>query len=171
MSIHVTKALARIQKAHDTFKGSLFCGHSGGKDSTVILDLALKVDPGIKIIHNSKDSTHLETILFLYELSKVHTVFFVPGKDMQEFLESNDLSCQIDGTRIAEATREDGRSVDLISNGENLSRSDMRLFENRGLYNMSMLYPIYDWSDEQIWTYIVQNNIPVSKEYKGNGYV
>jgi 3'-phosphoadenosine 5'-phosphosulfate sulfotransferase (PAPS reductase)/FAD synthetase len=158
-------ALSRIMDARTRFGSGLFCGHSGGKDSTLILYLAAKAFPEITIVHNCKDSTHPATIEFLYELGKTRVVNFVPPNLMEEFIKRNHLNCQIDGTRVDEASRTDGRSTDLIVEGESVSRTEMTHFVPNGLYGLNMLYPIYDWTEEQVWSYLHANNIKVSEEY------
>ena len=161
----VKTAISRIEKAYENFGTSLFCGHSGGKDSVVIFDLAQKVYPKITVIHNSKSNTHPDTVKFLYGVSEKHNVLFVPPSNMERAIKTYGLRCQIDGTRIAECSRTDGRSTDFVVDNKNVSREVMTEFVENGLYGMGMLYPIYDWTDEEVWEYISVNNLSISNEY------
>jgi 3'-phosphoadenosine 5'-phosphosulfate sulfotransferase (PAPS reductase)/FAD synthetase len=157
-------ALERIRKALNKFGTSLYLGHSGGKDSAVIYHLATKVYFDITVVHNPKPDVHSDTILYLYELAQNRPVHFVPSVKMPQTISLYGWRCQIDGTRIAEYTRTD-RSTDLIVDGQSVSRETMTESVDAGIYGLSMLYPIYDWTDEEVWEYIKLSNIPVSKEY------
>jgi 3'-phosphoadenosine 5'-phosphosulfate sulfotransferase (PAPS reductase)/FAD synthetase len=83
---------------------------------------------------------------------------------MPSFIQANGLECQIDGTRRDEATRNE-KSTDLIVDGENVSRENMPAFVKRGIFGLSMLYPIFNWTEQQVWEYLKYNGIKVSKEY------
>lgn len=157
------KELDLIQKYYDKFGSKMFVATSGGKDSTVILDLALKVNEFITIIHNPKPETHPDTVQFLYELSQKIEVFYIPSKYMPEFINRNKLKCQIDGTRISEFNRTD-KSSDIIINGQIVSRTEMTN-HGEGIWGLENIYPIYDWTDNDVFQYCRDNKLTLSKEY------
>jgi 3'-phosphoadenosine 5'-phosphosulfate sulfotransferase (PAPS reductase)/FAD synthetase len=160
----VLEAVRRIE--HHPFKHEeLFIGHSGGKDSvtvTYLTDLALGKG-SLPLIHNPKptgipNAVHPLTQQFLYTLASERPILYSP--DIPDHCQT-----QIDGTRISEWTREDGRSVDIIKDGESVSRRNMTLYMEHGLFNRNFIYPIYDWEDIDVWAAIYVYNIPYSPEY------
>lgn len=163
-SSKVSKALQLIQVAFNQFGDSLYVGHSGGKDSAVIYTLTKMVNPDVLVVHNAKPSTHPDTIAYLYELCYNQQVHFVPSSETERFIKEKGLKCQVDGTRIAEFNRTDKSAV-FIRNGVDVSRTEMTEFEENGIFGLSLLYPIYDWTDEEVFSFICANNIPLSKEY------
>jgi 3'-phosphoadenosine 5'-phosphosulfate sulfotransferase (PAPS reductase)/FAD synthetase len=72
---------------------------------------------------------------------------------------------QIDGTRIAEHDRSNGRAVDVVIDGKQVSRKELPLYLENGLFGLNFVYPIYDWSDAEVWAAIAHYDIPFSEEY------
>ena len=161
----IQAACSRIHEAYTKFGGALFLGHSGGKDSCVIHQLANTVASNLLIVHTPKPSTHPKTVEFLYNLAVSNTIMMVPSDKMEAFVASHSLRCQIDGTRIDEANRKDGRSTTFVQNNVNKSRTEMSHFVENGLFGLSMVYPIFDWTDDEVFDYIKSHNIPLSEEY------
>ena len=89
---------------------------------------------------------------------------------MSEFLWVNKIECQIDGARRSEANRP-GKSSNFISNGRDVNRAELPPFVAKGLFNISFCYPIYDWTDEDVFDYLYEYKIPFSNEYQRNGEV
>lgn len=136
-------------------------GHSGGKDSVVITNLALTICSDLPLLHNPKpDITTKETIEFLYGLN-MPTLYIPPDLEDQ----SMKLETQIDGTRRYEFDRTNGKSTDFIWNGKSTPRSELPLFVKNGLYGRNYIYPIFDWTDAEVWAYLLTKNLPFSKEY------
>ncbi len=158
------KELDLIQKYFEKYEFGMFVATSGGKDSTVILDLALKINPEIMIVHNPKHITHPDTVQFLYDISQKNVIHYVPSKMMEQFIKENQLKCQIDGTRISEFDRVD-KSADLIINGKTVSRTEMS-DHGVGIWGLENIYPIYDWSDDDVFSYCKNHFLPLSREYK-----
>jgi 3'-phosphoadenosine 5'-phosphosulfate sulfotransferase (PAPS reductase)/FAD synthetase len=140
--------------------------HSGGKDSCVILDLVDKAVPYdlIPVIHNPKDSTDPLTVKFLYELSKRRELRFVPFEKMNIFL-PNWFEIQVDGSRKGEAGRTE-RSNLVIFNGKEVSRDSMGEFTKNGKFGIATVFPIYDWTDGEVWQYIKEKGVQISDEYR-----
>ena len=137
---------------------------SGGKDSDVIVDLYLAycVMHSIKpvIIHNRKSNTDPCTVQYLY--SQSYPILYC---GMETAVDVQKGRIQIDGSRISEADRTNGRSTDFIQDGKSVNRSKMRIYNSSGLFGIPFLYPIYDWSDEEVWMYHVYAGISCSLEY------
>jgi 3'-phosphoadenosine 5'-phosphosulfate sulfotransferase (PAPS reductase)/FAD synthetase len=177
-------ALERIKKAALPIDlGSIFAGHSGGKDSCVIHHLAKRaLGDSITTVHNVKPmlgtsgdpvaaltEMHPETLEFLYSnVCKKGRVLFMHSSNMPEWVKENSMRMQIDGARIAEANRP-GKSSDIIRNGVNVNRSLMTEIEPVGIFGLTICYPILDWSDEDVFDYLNDNDLPFSAEYLKNG--
>jgi 3'-phosphoadenosine 5'-phosphosulfate sulfotransferase (PAPS reductase)/FAD synthetase len=179
----VGSALGRLEKLRTMFsEESIFTGHSGGKDSVVILNLAKKVFPNIRVVHNVKPllgtsgdpvaaltEQHPKTLEFLYTVvCKQTTVEFLHPSKMLDFVKAQRLLCQIDGARIEESTRP-GKSSDIIRNGISINRSLMQAFEPVGIFNLSISYPILDWTSNDVFEYIEREGLQISEEYELNG--
>ncbi len=146
-----------------------YVAHSGGKDSVVVHHLAKKAfGHSVHVIHTPKitgfNKVHPDTIDFLYELSAEHGLSIVPSNRMKEFLDEHNLSIQVDGTRRDECDRTD-RSADVVVDGETISRAEMPCYTVGGLFGQASIFPIVDWSDDDVWTYIAEEGLEVSKEY------
>ena len=139
-------------------------GHSGGKDSTVILHLTnrvskeLSLDPCM-VLHNYKDSISANDMEIVHGVAKTNPLFIVRSVFM-----ANINSCQIDGTRKSEFNRTD-KANNLIIDGKSVNREHMPVFVEKGLYDMAFLYPIYDWTDEEVFAYITKHKLKISKDY------
>lgn len=164
----------KIQEAVDRILESPFpmnkayVGHSGGKDSIVVrwlADLAeQKAGIVIPTVHSTKppgvpNEVHELTRLFLYQQDRVIT--YAP----LDKLNTLGYSVQIDGTRRAEFDRTNGRAVDVVIDGQQVNREHMPMYIPNGLFGLSFIYPIVDWSDLEVWSVIYQHQIPFSDEY------
>ncbi len=141
-------------------------GHSGGKDSVLVRALADLAGFGsLDTVHNPKlegsNAVHAHTRELLYEMATFRPVMHIPAHAMAK----SGYQLQIDGTRRQEATRTDGRSTDIVCNGQSMNRAQMPMLVPRGLFDMTFFYPIVDWTDAQVWAAIAYLDIPFSREY------
>lgn len=180
---HKTKiAVDRINAAF-SLNSRVITGHSGGKDSVVIHDLVNKsAGTRFAIVHNVKPllgtsgdpvaaltEMHSETLDFLYtDVCRNNNVQFMHSSMMPQYIAQNKIDCQIDGSRLCEYTRE-GKSSEFIINGEKVSRKHMTEYIANGIFGLNMSYPIYDWSDDDVFEYIHVNKLTLSEEYVKNG--
>lgn len=178
----IKAAHLRIKTAYEIHGNSIFLGHSGGKDSCVINHLTKQVIPDYKIVHNVKPmlgtsgdpvaaltEMYPSTLVFLYSNVSVNQpVEFLHSSQMPNYIERNNLTCQIDGARIEEHDRP-GKSSNIIRNGESVNRKEMTEYEPNGIFGLAICYPILDWSSQDIFDYLVAHNLPFSNEYIENG--
>ena len=141
-------------------------GHSGGKDSVLVRALADLAGFGsLDTVHNPKlegsNAVHAHTRELLYEMATFRPVMHIPAHAMAK----SGYQLQIDGTRRQEATRTDGRSTDIVCNGQSMNRAQMPMLVSRGLFDMTFFYPIVEWTDAQVWAAIAYLEIPFSREY------
>ena len=141
-------------------------GHSGGKDSVLVRALADLAGFGsLDTVHNPKlegsNAVHAHTRELLYEMATFRPVMHIQAHAMAK----SGYQLQIDGTRRQEATRTDGRSTDIVCNGQSMNRAQMPMLVPRGLFDMTFFYPIVEWTDAQVWAAIAYLEIPFSREY------
>ena len=158
----ITNAL-RLLRQQPFGEEGLYLGHSGGKDSVVIQWLAHTIWPTLLVVHTPKstgrNATHPLTKDFLYRRS--FPVLYLPSDAESPLV----LTTQIDGTRISEFDRTDGRSTDVVIDGVSTSREFLQPYVRNGLFERNYIYPIYDWKDVDVWVCIDLNRIPYSSEY------
>ena len=160
----VEKALQILREHPFMGNDGLYLGHSGGKDSVVIADLVRLAFGSLPTIHNCKAETHPDTMTFLE--TTVLDVMMVAPEDMIPTLGRLGLTTQVDGTRKAEFNRTDGRSTNVIIDGQSVSREQMGHYVKNGLFGLNFIFPIFDWSDAEVWEYIHTNGLRVSPEYE-----
>ena len=141
-------------------------GHSSGKDSVLVRALADLAGFGsLDTVHNPKlegsNAVHAHTRELLYEMATFRPVMHIPANAMAK----SGYRLQIDGTRRQEATRTDGRSTDIVCNGQSMNRAQMPMLVSQGLFDMTFFYPIVEWTDAQVWAAIAYLEIPFSREY------
>lgn len=160
------KDAPKLKEFYNGNVNKVYVGHSGGKDSVLVRYLAdLAFGYGnVPTVHTTKpahveNAVHPLTRDFLYKQSRA--IIYV-GLDEQASL---GLRLQIDGTRIAEHDRDDGRSVDVVVEGKSVSRKELKLYMQNGLLGLDFIFPIYDWSNEEVWAAIISQGIPFSEEY------
>lgn len=154
----------------DSSGTKIYIGHSGGKDSCAIVKLVELSGYDLPLVHTVKpwgtlNGTHPDTITFLYNLMSNHLGYMVPFDDFGMFLESEEWLWQIDGTRRDEAERH-SRSTDIRIDGEVVCRSAMTSpIINDGVFGVNVLCPMYDWSEEEVWSFLRDYSVEISPEY------
>jgi len=163
---------------------NIFVGHSGGKDSVAVHNLTLevikelKLDNNLTVIHNPKKifdkskhdtagttDVYYETLEFLYgTVSKYADITIVDPTNMKNFINSKNLTMQIDGTRADENERI-SKSSNLVLNGKEENRQYMSAYNPKGLYDLEFLYPVFDWNTNDVFEYLELRNISISPEY------
>lgn len=160
----VTTAISRIITASDRFGSGLYLAHSGGKDSCIIYELTRMANVTLPIVHSVKADTHPATFALVERLQASNTVHFIYAGNEEEFLKAKGLTCQVDGTRRDECTRTE-KSDNYVEDGKTLNRQNMPDFVENGLFGVSLVYPIVDWLEHDVWAFIREHNITVSAEY------
>ena len=154
-----------IKQYFDKFGNNIFVGFSGGKDSIVLLDLVLSITKDVKIVFNPKDDIHPQTVKFVKEVSKRFDIDYILFGDMEHYITNNNLLCQFDGSHKDEFEREN-KSTDFIVDGKNVSRKQLPIVVDKGMWEITFVYPLQDLTDKEVISYIKRNKLPYSKEYK-----
>jgi phosphoadenosine phosphosulfate reductase len=157
-------------------KGKCVVAFSGGKDSTVLLHLALQVDPELRVFHWDHGSQLMprefeeEIIANARQIGAKNLV--VKGSSL---LERSDARSNfrvwylvfwntLHMTRRAEAW--DFQFVGLRK--EESCKRRVTIAEHK---QWGEVYPLADWSWRDVWAYIVSKNLPYPKVYDVYGPV
>lgn len=175
----IKQAQEIVKKAKEIFDGKLALAFSGGKDSLVVLDIARKVAPDIKVVYNNSSVEFPETLMYVKRLEKEWDLdltmthpkvsFFKmvkakgwathedrwccgPFKEnpASEFLEENGIVAELTGT----------------TRTESIYRRSLKPFKmpSKKPY-IIRVNPIYDWNEQEVWRYIESNELPYNPLY------
>jgi phosphoadenosine phosphosulfate reductase len=145
---------------------------SFGKDSIVLVHLALKIDPRIPIFTVMTPFKPRETFLYKDYMTRLWNLnlkeYFqqddIGAKKQKLWLNDPDKCCQyfkVCPTKIA--VRHLDAWISGLRKSEGMTRIKFKTIEKRG--NIAKINPIIDWSELDIWRYIAFNNIPVHPWY------
>lgn len=186
ITAEATNYICDVSKNYDV--GDMFVSFSGGKDSTVTSHLVLTALGNRKIIHIYGDTTleYPTSELYIYRFRKQfpETPMLVAKNKDQNF---NDL-CEVVGppsrvmrwcctvfktgaiTRKIETTFKNKTSLLTfygIRRNESNSRSKYdRESNSPKIAKQRVVSPIIDWSEFDIWLYIISNGIDFNDAYK-----
>lgn len=179
----VRQARTIIRIANRIFSGNLAVAFSGGKDSLVMLHLALNENPDIPVVYNNTTVEFPETLQYVKKLrkewrfdlrvTKCEVPFLKavrrkgwathedrwcckPYKDSpaRKFLLENGIDAEITGT----------------TRTESIYRRSLKAFKwPKKEPQMIRVHPIYDWNYWEVWRYIRENNLPYNPLYN-KGY-
>lgn len=179
----VKQAKEIMRTALNIFSGNLPVAFSGGKDSLVVLHIALEANPEVPVLYNNTTVEFPETLRYVRSLEKewnlnlymtrCRTPFLAavrergwathesrwcckPYKEQPafEFLISHGFEAEITGTTRTESIYR--RSLSPIK----MPKKEPHIIR---------VNPIYDWNYWEVWTYINLNNLPYNPLYN-KGY-
>lgn len=164
------KAISFIRSVEKASKVELFAGNSGGKDSAVLIDLLKRSGIQFKSYHTN---TTIDPKGTLSHIRKYYpeTEILQPKETFYQLVERKGLPTRLmrycceflkeygsigksvfEGVRSAESRNRQGR--DYV-------QCDNRSWQNGAKH----IYPLYDWSDADIWAYIKEKNIILAPAY------
>lgn len=159
---------------------------TGGKDSTVVLDIARKVFDGevpFKVIFNDSTLEFPEIYDFIEKITKKWKLKLITIKhskeDLKKYKKAVGIQKQMEIMRLAKinainVTLDKYNFKALVSGirwDEHRARSKEKYFSSRA--NHMRVHPILQFNFDDIWKYIHQNNVPYvdlyDKGYKSLG--
>lgn len=175
----VKQARKIIQEANDIFSGKLPLAFSGGKDSLVILHMALEVNPNIPVIYDNTTVEFPDSLQYVKQLREKWSInmnitsancsFFKMTKERGwathedrwccrpfkeepafKFMTENDFKGEITGTTRTESIYRRSLLPIKVPN-----KNPMIIRVN----------PIYDWNEWEVWRYIKENDLPYNPLY------
>jgi phosphoadenosine phosphosulfate reductase len=147
---------------------------SFGKDSMVVLHLALQVDPLFPVFSVMTPFKFKETLQYkdnMTALWNLNIRTYIEDRIQGAFDLNPDACCQ---RYKVEPTRKAIKDLGLVSwitglrRTEGRTRTDYGFLENRG-GNLLKINPILDFTELDVWRYLATNHIPVNPLY-AEGY-
>jgi phosphoadenosine phosphosulfate reductase len=148
----------------------LYAGNSGGKDSAVVDYLLQK--SGIKY-QSYYTNTTIDPPGTIGHIRKYypHTKILQPRESFYELVERKGLPTRL--TRFCcELLKEYGSVGKIVFEGVRSSESSNRAGRDyiqcdtrKWQKGAQHVYPIYDWTDDDVWTFIGEKNITVAPSY------
>ena len=170
MNIREFRAIDFLKKVGEAY-GNLYLGFSGGKDSIVTYDLARRA--GISFTAQYGNTTldppgvikfirdHYPDVQIIHPVESFCKLVERKGlptrqtrwccEHLKEYIGIGKNTIQ--GVRAAESKNRTGRDYIQCDN-------------RKVMKGAQHIYPIYDWSDEEIWEYIREYNLPVPDAYE-----
>ncbi len=173
----VKQAIEIIERANEIFGDELAVGFSGGKDSLVILDLALKVNPEISVVFNNTTVEFPETVRYIRKLAKEWKLNLQITRPKKSFMTTvkehgwatyeNRWCCTpYKKEPTLEFFKEQGINAEITgtSRTESFYRMHLTPFKvfKDGLIRVN---PLYDWNYQEVWEYIHFYNLPYNPLY------
>ena len=187
--------IQKFSKIAKTMGFEICLGFSGGKDSQVVYDLCLRSGIEFKVYfnHSFESSTTLRFIRenypnvvkrrdfrfgFIENIWKNHSGL-LPTVQMayccKDYKHNPNYvdKCSIVGVRKAESIKRKSRTVFeaknktvLKTNGTLIDDYFKESCQSIGTASIIQLKPIVDWSDGDVWDYILIHKLPINPEYK-----
>ncbi|MCF6268279.1 MAG: phosphoadenylyl-sulfate reductase [Melioribacteraceae bacterium] len=163
-------------------KGKIALATSFSIEDQVLTDLVLKIDPNIKIFtldtgrlysetHQLIDRTneHFDIKVDIYYPNNFALEKFVKEKGSNSFYESLENRKQCCDIRKIEPLKRALKGIDIWIAGlrkeQSLTRTNLKIIDKDLLNENLKLYPLLNWTEDEVWEYIKKNNIPYNPLY------
>jgi len=137
-----------------------------GRDVNIFtLDTGRMFPETYDLLHRTNNRFGIKIRVYFPDASKVEEMVNTKGIDLfYESIENRKLCCHI---RKIEPLRRALAGLDAWITGlrrqQAVTRQDMKLVEWDEANSLIKINPLLDWSEEQVWNYIKQHNVPYSK--------
>ena len=162
-----------------------------GAEDVVLVDMAVKIRPGVKVFSLDTGRLHPETYRFIEQVRSHYKVNievlspdqavlekFVQEKGLYSFYQDGHKECC--GIRKVMPLRRKLGTLDAWITGQRKdqspgTRADVPVVEKDGAFStddhtLIKFNPLSFWSSEQVWQYIRQNDVPYN-ELHNKGYI
>ena len=165
------KAIKFIRTIAKNTNKTLYAGNSGGKDSAVVDKLLQLSGSEYKSYYTNTTIDPIGTIRHIRE-NYPHTEILQPKLTFYELVEKKGLPTRLN-RYCCERLKEYGSVGKIVFEGVRSAESRKRQgrdyvqCDNRKWQKGAQhIYPLYDWTDEDIWNYIKENNIKLAPHYQ-----
>jgi phosphoadenosine phosphosulfate reductase len=165
------------------FKGRIALSSSMGPEDQVLTEMATAIDPETSIFTLDTGRLFPETYDLIDRTSKKYKipikVYFPEAKEVEEMvaskginlffdsIENRKLCCNIRKLKpLARAIEGLDAWITGLRRDQSVTRTHLQVVEwdeNNGLLKIN---PLIDWTEQDVWDYIKQKNIPVSPLHK-----
>jgi len=181
----ISETIENIKYIHNRFDGAVCVGWSGGKDSTVVLDLCVRLyGNDIPVVFCDTRIEFPETYEFIEKMRKFYNLKnFHVTKPVRSFFE--DLNARKGGLWSMAKWRpccnnlkkipllnwmeEHGIKISISGTRkeESVKRRTYSLISEVSMGKRKILFgnPILDWSEEDVWNYHRRYNLPYNRIY------
>jgi phosphoadenosine phosphosulfate reductase len=153
---------------------------SFGAEDVVLIDMAVRIDPAVKIFTLDTGRLHQETYDVMDKIRERYNinieVCFPDKNKVQEmvkkhglnpFYESTDLRKLCCRIRKIEPLLEKLKDLDAwicgLRQEQAITRFEIKKVETDHLNNIIKINPLADWTEEDVWEYITKSNVPYNK--------
>ena len=175
LDLELASATERVRWAFETYGDQLVLTTSFGIQSAVMLHLVTTQIPNIPVIFVDTGYLFPATYTFAAELTerlKLNLKIYIPKQTaaQQEALYGKLWEKDLEGLErynfinkvepMNRAVKELGASAWLsgLRRTQSSSRSERQVVENQN--KITKIYPIIDWNDRDIYTYLTENDLP-----------
>jgi phosphoadenosine phosphosulfate reductase len=177
----------RVKAWVKMFPGKCAIACSFGKDSMVLLHMALQVDPQVLVMFNNSGIEYPETIKLKKQLSTEWDLNLVETRPTKTFWEclkeyglphvnryiNNEPKCcyHIKTQPAMKVIKQLGIQASLVGirAQESLARLMTICQKGIGYYSPTwgtrMIRPIAEWTETEVWKYHEENNLPINEAY------
>lgn len=179
----------KIEEATEIIKKSLSdhnnpcINFSGGKDSLVVMDLVRKIRPDIPCVFVNTGNEYKETVPYVRSFQNIIEVhpkvsfwdcvdkYGLPKSKAKAKRHGNACCLELKEKPLKECYKQKG--YDLTFDGLTSAESRQRMmtlkrmgyyYYNKGDKNWKC-HPIYNWSVQEVWSYIYLNKLPINPIY------
>lgn len=165
-----------IRWAIEAYSPNIGLSCSFGKDSVVILDMARKIKPDIKVIYINTGLEFQETLDYrdlLVEKWGLNLVEYTPIKGYQELVNESEEDIHSSNPKLCcdtlkvEPVQRALEGLDAWITGLRRDETDFRknitIIEDHG--DIVKVNPLANWTEEDVWDYIKKNDIPYNPLY------
>lgn len=167
--IKVEKSLKIIKEAFDNH--NCYVSFSGGKDSTVLTHLCLNLNKDVPVWHWDYGDDLMPRPIeseVLNNLESLGAVNIVVNKRQGDGADTSSGYKQFFG-QISNNKKTYDWNMGLI--GVRREESNRRKHKYKCYFQDGECYPLLDWSSDDVWAYIVSNDLPYSSVYDYYGEV
>ncbi len=167
----------RIKTIYSTFGNELVFASSMGAEDQVITDVIVKHCPEIRIITLDTGRLFPETYKLIdttrQRYGKEIEVFFPDYKEVESMvrqhginlfyhsIENRKLCCRIRKIEPLKRALEGAAAwITGLRREQSVTRIENHLAEWDGSFGLIKINPLIDWTEKQVWDYIVANNVP-----------
>jgi len=166
------KALRFIKTIRRATEGEqLFASNSGGKDSAIVDHLLQKSQIEYKAYHTNTTLDPPGTILHLKEFYP-HVEILKPNETFYQLIRRKGLPTRLN-RYCCEHLKEYGSVAKMVFEGVRSAESKNRKGRDyvqcdgrKWQQGAQHIYPIYDWTDKDVWDYIKFRNIKLAPHYE-----